>query len=143
MRIVLDTNIFVSALIQSRGPSASLVDAWLDETFELVTSIDQLLELRDVLGRPSIQKRITSVEAEKLLDLIEAVAIVLRSVPSDVDLSPDPDDNPILATAIAGEADFIVSGDKGHMLTLRKVAAIPIITAREAINVIQGKKTES
>ena len=92
MRIVLDTNILVSTLIQSRGPSAR----WLDEDFELVTSIDQLIELRDVLGRSRIQKRITPGEAEKLLDLIEAEAIVLQSVPADVDLSPDPADNAIM-----------------------------------------------
>ena len=51
-----------------------------------------------------------------------------------VDLSPDPKDNPILAAAIAGDVDLIVSGDKTHMLSLREVHHIPIVTAREALD---------
>lgn len=133
MRIVLDTNVLVSALIQSRGPSALLVDAWLDATFELVTLVDQLAEFRDVLDTPRIRKRIKPAEAEELLDLIDAEAIVPQSVPADVDLSPDPDDNAIIATAIVGNAELIVTGDKGHLLSLREVEGIPIVTPREAV----------
>ena len=50
-----------------------------------------------------------------------------------VDASPDPDDNPILAAAIIGRADLIVSGDKGHVLALGQVEGIPIVTARDAL----------
>ena len=50
----------------------------------------------------------------------------------EVRLSPDPDDNPILATAIAGKADLVVSGDKKDMLAIGNVKGIPIVTAREA-----------
>ena len=52
--------------------------------------------------------------------------------------SPDPDDNLILATAIAGLADYIVSGDKGDMLALNVIENIPIITARRAIEILEG-----
>ena len=52
---------------------------------------------------------------------------------SEVNLSPDPGDNPILAAAIAGAADLIVSGDKKHMLALGEIEGIPIVTAREAL----------
>ena len=48
-------------------------------------------------------------------------------------MSPDPKDNPILATAIAGKADLIVSGDKKHVLALVEVGGIPIVTAHEAL----------
>ncbi len=51
-----------------------------------------------------------------------------------MDLSPDPKDNPILAAAIAGKADLIVSGDKKHMLALGAVEGIPIVTARDALD---------
>ena len=50
-----------------------------------------------------------------------------------MNLSPDPKDNPILATAIAGKADLIVSGDKKHVLALGEVGGIPILTAHEAL----------
>lgn len=56
-------------------------------------------------------------------------ATVLQELPK-VELSPDPDDNPILATAIAGVADYLVTGDKRDLLSLRKVETVQIITAR-------------
>lgn len=59
----------------------------------------------------------------------------VQSLP-DVDASPDPDDNPILATAIAGRADLIVSGDKKHMLALGHISDIPIVTAVAALELV-------
>ena len=58
--------------------------------------------------------------------------MVMADLP-EVNVSPDSKDNPILATAVAGEADLLVSGDKGDMLALGNVEGIPIVTAREAI----------
>ena len=58
--------------------------------------------------------------------------MVMADLP-EVNVSPDSRDNPILATAVAGEAGLIVSGDKGDMLALGNVEGIPIVTAREAI----------
>lgn len=64
-------------------------------------------------------------------------ALILDEIPV-VDLSPDPKDNPILATAIAGNADLIISGDKKHMLSLERVRGIPIVTARQALERLPG-----
>ena len=50
-----------------------------------------------------------------------------------MNLSPDSKDNPILAAAVAGKANLIVSGDKRHMLALEKVEGIPVVTARDAL----------
>ena len=50
-----------------------------------------------------------------------------------MNLSPDPKDNQILAAAITGKADLIVSGDKKHLLALGEVEGVPIVTAREAL----------
>ena len=61
-------------------------------------------------------------------------ALITKGTPPDVNLSPDPKDNPILAAAIAGKADLIVSGDKKHMLALGEVKGIPIVTARDALD---------
>lgn len=130
MRIVLDTNIFVSALIQSRGHSATLVSAWLEAEFALVTSNAQLDELRRVVSRPRLEKWITRKECDKLLDSIPVEAILVE--PVQVQISPDPDDDVILGTAIAGNANLIVTGDKSHLLALKNVAGIPIVSAREA-----------
>ena len=91
----------------------------------------QLDELRSVLRRERLRSRIRPEEARDLLDNFEAVGEVVTHLP-EVNASPDPDDNLILATAIAGRADLIVSGDKKHMLALRDVDGIPIVSAAVA-----------
>ena len=131
MRIVLDTNILVSALISEEGYPAQVLAAIKRERVTLVTSAYQIEELRGVLARERLKPYIRPEEAADLLYHLEAVGLVVSELP-EVSLSPDPKDNPILATAIAGEAELIVSGDKGDMLALGRVEGIPVVTAREA-----------
>ena len=132
MRIVLDTNILVSALLAPNGPPGRLLAAVKRGDVTLVTSDAQLRELRDVLGRGRLSA-IHPREAAVLLGNLATVGAVVTDLPV-VDASPDPDDDLILAAAIAGRADLIVSGDKGHVLALGQVEGIPIVTAREAFD---------
>lgn len=97
----------------------------------MITSRFQVDELRTVLARDRLQPYIRREEAEDLLYHLEAVAVVVAEF-AEVSLSADPDDNPILAAAIAGDADLVVSGDRDHMLAIGSADGIPIITAREA-----------
>lgn len=132
MRVILDTNILIGALITKGTPPDKLYRAWLRGELELVTSAAQLAELTDVLARPRLQEFLDADEASVIVQNIGTRALILDEPPA-VHLSPDPKDNPILAAAIAGRADLIVSGDKKHLLALREVAGIPIVTAREAL----------
>ena len=99
-RIVLDTNVFVSALIHSAGPPGRVLAAVKSEGVTLVTSTAQLRELQSVLGRESLRARIHPAEAEDLIRNLPAVAEVVPADLPCVNASPDPDDNLILATAI-------------------------------------------
>jgi uncharacterized protein len=136
VRTVLDTNILVSALISDAGPPALLLKAVRERQLTLITSSAQIAELRRVLSRDTLRERFGPGEAETLLETIDAIAVVIETLPA-CDLSPDPADNLILAAAIAGNADLIVSGDKKDMLALGAAQGIPIVTAREAIRRIQ------
>ena len=93
----------------------------------------QIAEIGDVLVRPRLKRSIHTDEAVAIVENIDAYALVLTDAPV-VDISPDPNDNPILAAAIASKVDLIVSGYKKHMLALalREVQRIPVVTAREA-----------
>lgn len=132
MRIVLDTNILIGALITKGSPPDELYRAWLRGEIELVTSTEQMAELAEVLARPRLQKYLDADEAAAIIENIDTRALILDA-PPEVELSPDPKDNPILAAAIAGKAELIVSGDKHHMLALGTAGGIPIVTAREAV----------
>lgn len=133
MRIVLDTNILIGALITKGTPPDRLYQAWLEGEIELLTSTAQLAEVTAVLSRPRLQRYLDADEAAAIVENLDTRAVILDA-PPDVNLSPDPRDNPILAAAIAGKADLIVSGDKKHMLALGEVEGIPIVTARDALD---------
>jgi predicted nucleic acid-binding protein len=79
------------------------------------------------------------VEAGNLINGLRHQALVLDDLP-DVDLSQDPHDNPLLAMAIAGEVDDLISGDKRDVLTLKKVNKTRIITARRFLTILKGKR---
>lgn len=132
VRLVLDTNILIGALITKGTPPDELYRAWLRGDIELVTSAAQIAELAEVLARPRIRRLVDADEANAILENLAVRALVLKDLPT-VDLSPDPSDNPILAAAIAGNADFVVSGDKKHVLSLGEVNGIPVVTARDAL----------
>ena len=72
---------------------------------------------------------VKSYEVGKVINLLKTKAIVLETLP-EVTYSQDPKDNPILASAISAQAQYVVSGDKKHMLSLGVVQGIPIITVR-------------
>ena len=138
MRIVLDTNIFVSALISGEGFPGQLLVSVKRDRITLVTSAYQLDELRDVLKRERLKPYLRPEEANDLLYHLEAVGMVVHELP-EMSLSPDPKDDPILATAVAGAVDLLVSGDKADMLALGHVEGIPIVTARDAVRMLRRR----
>lgn len=132
MKIVIDTGIWVSALITKGTPPDQLYQAWRRGEFEVVTSAEQLEELTRVLAYPKLVRFIEQAEAARLLEKL-ATLEQATDLPTLTD-SPDPDDNKIIATAVAGKADIIISGDKRDMLSLGTAQSIPIISARQAVD---------
>jgi len=128
MRVVLDTGVLIAALITSNTPPDRIYRAWRKGRFKLITSEWQLDEFRRVSRYPKLRTYIKPAEAGHLVNGLRLHANVLPSLPK-VDLSQDPDDNPILAMAIAGQADYLVSGDKRDLLSLGRVYETPIVTA--------------
>lgn len=138
VRILLDTNVIISGFLSAKGPPGQLLQGWLEGRFELVTSQSQLDELERALGYDKLRDRIRPDQVRDFVDNIDVMAVVVPSIPT-VTLSPDPDDNPILATAIAAQADLIISGDKPHMVALGEAHGIPIVTPREALNRLEAQ----
>lgn len=139
MRIVLDTNVVLSALLW-RGTPYQLLDALRSRgAARLFTSPALLDELADVLTRPSATKRLAIIgktAREVLADYVEAVEVVEpehvpRVVPNDAD------DDQVIAAAVAAGADWIVSGD-ADLLSMGSHQGIPIITAAQAAQQITG-----
>lgn len=140
MRVVLDTNLFVSAIIESRGKPAQILDAWRAHRFDLILRDDLVQEIREVLGFPRIQKRHqwTQQDIETFLEILRGLAINTAGTLQLQVISEDPDDNMILACAVEGEADFIVSGDQ-HLLKLRAFRGIEIVAPAQFLAIIEDE----
>ncbi|HPT28880.1 MAG TPA: putative toxin-antitoxin system toxin component, PIN family, partial [Bryobacteraceae bacterium] len=117
MRVVLDTNILVSALMAQSGPPARIYRAWQEGYFTLLTCSEQLDELRATLRKPAIRERIRPYNAGRLVNELRVLAEEVGALPR-VQRSPDPTDDFLLALSEAGEADYLVTGDKGGLLAL-------------------------
>lgn len=130
MRVVLDTNVLVSALIVPTGPPTEIYRAWREGAFTLLTYTEQIDELRATLRKPAIAERIRPHRAGRLVNQLRRLAEAVESLPQ-VKRSSDPDDDFLLALAEAGNADYLVTGDKSGLLALRIHGATPIVAARK------------
>jgi putative PIN family toxin of toxin-antitoxin system len=137
MRVVLDTGVLIAALITSDTPPDLVYQAWRKKRFELVTSEWQLAEFRRVSRHPKLRRFLRPSEAGNLVNGLRQRALVIKRLP-EVELSPDPNDNPLLATALAGKADFLVTGDKRGLLALKKRTRI--LTARQFLKTLASGK---
>ena len=119
IKVVIDTNLFVSGLILKRGNPYELLEAWRHKGFMLLISDALETEIAEVLLRPKIKEKyhLTTDEVEDTLRLLHTDA--LRSDPAPtLPLSlRDPKDEKVLALAIGGEADYLVTGD-GDLLSV-------------------------
>lgn len=133
LRVFFDTNFFVSSLLVKNGLPAQALDAWRSRRFLLVTSPAIMTEVDATLKYPRIRRKysITDEDVNSLLELMRTDALVV-SGGADVAGSV-PDDEIVLADAIDGEVDLIISGDR-HLLSLKSFRDIPIITVRELLD---------
>jgi len=136
MRVVLDTNILLSALITPDGMSSRIVDAWFEDRFELLTHALQLDELRGVTRRHRIRARFRPAEAGRLVNRLYAGAVFVGRLPR-IARSDDPGDDFLLAVCEADEADYLVTRDKTGLLALARHGRTAILTARDFLNLIQ------
>lgn len=130
MRVVLDTNVLISALLSPGQPPALLLDAWLDNRFELLVSRQQLAEIGRVTRYPGLKSRIRRAEAGRLVNLLGELATNIAA-PIEVEMSRDPFDDFLLGLAISGAADYLVTGDKAGVLALKRVGQARIVSARD------------
>jgi putative PIN family toxin of toxin-antitoxin system len=130
VRLVIDTNVLVSALLVGASLSAHLIELWREGRFDLLTSAEQLDELMRVTRYPKIRERLAPALAGRLINELRETAVPVKPLPV-VTICDDPYDNYLLAMSAAGGADFLVTGDKRDLLSLKLYEGARIITVRE------------
>ena len=136
MRVVLDTNVLVAALIVSDGPPHQLYEAFLNDRFMLITSDTQIEEFSRVTRYPGIRSRIQPAQAGRLLNALRSLSLLLERLPAET-VSRDPHDDYLFAMAKAGEADYLVTGDKAGVLAVRRHGKTKIVTARKMVTILK------
>ena len=101
MRVVVDTNILVSALLSARSLPAELIELWRESRFDLLTSTEQVDELKRVTRYPKIRERLSPTLAGRLINELRDVAVLVSDLP-EVTACADPYDNYLLAMIEAG-----------------------------------------
>jgi hypothetical protein len=110
MRVVLDTNILFSALISPHGFPDAIYRAWRSARFEVVTSSMQLDEIRRASRYPKFQAVLQPAKVGAMMNNLQrAVVLDHLNLKEETD---DPDDAFLLAMALAGDADYLVTGDR-------------------------------
>lgn len=123
-RIILDTNLWISFLITKNY--SKLDHILFERKGVLIFSLELLSEFIDVCKRPKFQKYFTQSDIENILKTIEDYGEFV-GVKSKISMCKDPKDNFLLALAIEGKADYLITGD-AVLLELRKIGKTKIVT---------------
>lgn len=135
MKVVLDTNVFISGVFFS-GPPYQILKAWRDGKIQLVLSesiLEEYLRVAEVLS-----ERFPQIQLGPILELltVEAEFTFAFNLPKPV--CTDPDDDKFIECAIAGKAEAIISGDK-HLLKASGYHGLEVMTPRKFVDKFIGK----
>jgi uncharacterized protein len=129
MRLVLDTNIYVSNLISEKGNPAKIVRWWLEGEFDVLVSQPIIDEILRVSGYERIQKKYAQVRENRLeyAALIAEQALWIEPQEKLDVIAADESDNRYVECAVAGGAQYIITGDE-HLLELGEYGGIRVLT---------------
>jgi putative PIN family toxin of toxin-antitoxin system len=135
IRAVVDTNVLSSGLTRSTGSPRLVIDFWTDEAFELVVSEHILTELERTLANRYFQNLISQTEASDMVNKLRQKAMVTPLSSQVSGVATHPEDDLVLATAVSGNAQFLVTGDR-QLLKLRDYKGIRIVDAAEFLVIV-------
>lgn len=122
-RVVLDTVVFVQALISGRGAAAGCIDLLKAGKFVLLLNDDLLREVREVPLRPELTRKYTHLTLERIEAFVEEICslgVQLQPASAGFRLQRDPMDEMLIDLAVAGSADFLVTWNERHLTYLMK-----------------------
>ncbi len=128
MRAVVDTNVFVARLLSPAGAPARVFDLWEAEAFELLVSEPILAEYARVLAYPHLAARfrLDAAAIARVISALRQFAILVEPTESLAVVVADPADDRFLECAVAGGAEYVVSGD-AHLLRLGEYRGIQVL----------------
>ena len=139
MRVLIDTNVFISHLLtpQQSGVVYAILEAALSERFVLLLPQDLLTEIETtVVNKPYLSRRISQEALAALLSVLRLAGEEIPRIASPIPATTrDPKDDYLIAYAVVGEADYLVTGDK-DLLAIGKIDTIPILTPKQFAEIV-------
>ena len=139
--IVPDTNVCVSGGTISASPPSQIIQAWRRGVVDFALCEPILTELYDVLQRPYFPERVgwTKSQVAEYVNELRDGSMIVEGKP-EVSVSPDPDDDVLFACAVKAGADYIVSGDKDHVLSVGEYRGVQTISPRDFMAVLAEQR---
>ncbi len=137
IRATLDVNVLVSGFPQSTGVPGELIELWLRGCFDLVLSEHILAELADVWSRPYWRTRYHAYEVQRAIALLGARASIVEPTDDVHRVAVDEEDDLVLATAIAGRAQYLVTGDR-PLQALGRYRGVTILSPRQFLDILES-----
>jgi uncharacterized protein len=139
IRAVIDTNLVVSYLLTQSETLSALIEYWEQGQFVYLTSPTLLTELREVVYRPNLRKRMRT-DPGVLLELVELEAELTPGTLILSNVCRDPKDEPFLACAVEGEAAYVVTGD-ADLLAIGTYEGVTMIRALDFVHLLENRMT--
>jgi putative PIN family toxin of toxin-antitoxin system len=136
MRVVFDANIYVSFILTGGEIISSLFNAWQSREFEVLISDEITAEVKEVCDRFLRRGTITEESVKETLWRLDHDSRRIKVV-SLVTRSKDVKDNKYLSCAKDGEADYLVTGDKKHLLSFNQFGTTRIVSPKEFVEILQ------
>jgi putative PIN family toxin of toxin-antitoxin system len=142
IRATLDVNVLVSGFAQSSGAPGELVQWWLRRQFLLVLSEHILMGVADVWERPYWRARYLPTEAQRALSLLRDRASLVVPAPTVHDVGEDEEDDLVIATAVAGNAAFLVTGDR-YLRAIGQYRDVTMLSPREFCQLLETEQQQT
>jgi uncharacterized protein len=146
VRAVFDANVLVSGTLGYLRPSESapgeLLRRWQVKEFDLLTSAFLLEEVKRTLDSPYFVEHLTRDEREQALEALERRGLLVSISRAVIGIATHPEDDCVLATALNGKADVLVTGDR-QLQSLRQFRGIPIMSPREFLTLLDKTREEN
>lgn len=138
MRVVLDANIFISALISRQGNPAKILDKWQKREIEVVVSSAIIAEIDRVMGYERLQKKYPRIQEERagLIEDLKGFATVVEPQQRLSVVQADESDNRYVECAVESGANYIVTGDP-HLLAVKEYQGIVVISPATLLTLLK------
>ena len=130
MRVIIDTNVFISGVFFS-GPPHTILNAWRDKHLQLVVSPEILTEYQETGDELAV--KFSDIDIDPWLELVAVTAKMVQAPPLPKQVCTDPDDDMLLACAIASRTKYVTSGDKALRAT-SGYRGVTVLTPRQFVD---------